>query len=90
VRAVFDTNVLVSALLFENSTPARAFFSASDNGEILLSTALVNEIHRILYHPKFDRYVDDAQRQNNPSMDLLDPTIREKVAEIVLKKLGGV
>jgi uncharacterized protein len=64
VRAVFDTNVLVSALLFENSTPAHAFFSAIANGEILLSIALVNEIHHILYRPKFDRYINDAQRED--------------------------
>ena len=64
MRAVFDTNVLVSALLFENSTPAQAFFSVVANGEILFSVALINEIHRILYRPKFDRYINDAQRED--------------------------
>jgi len=64
VRAVFDTNVLVSALLFENSTPAQAFFSVIANGEILISIALTNEIHRILYRPKFDRYINDSQRED--------------------------
>jgi putative PIN family toxin of toxin-antitoxin system len=64
VRAVFDTNVLISALLFENSTPAQAFFSAIANGEILLSIALVDEIHHILYRSKFDRYINDAQRED--------------------------
>ena len=64
MRAVFDTNVLVSALLFENSTPAQAFFSVVANGEILLSIALVNEIHRILYRSKFDRYINDSQRED--------------------------
>jgi len=28
-------------------------------------------------------------RQNNPSMDILDPAIRERVAEIVQQLLGG-
>jgi predicted nucleic acid-binding protein len=55
MRIVFDTNVLVSALLFENSTPAQAFFFAASNGEILISTDLINEIHRVIYRPKFDR-----------------------------------
>ncbi len=64
MRAVFDTNVLVSALLFENSTPAQAFFSVIANGEILISIALTNEIHRILYRPKFDRYINDSQRED--------------------------
>jgi len=64
VRAVFDTNVLVSALLFEHSTPARAIFSAVAKGEILFSIALVNEVHSILYRPKFDSYINDAQRED--------------------------
>ena len=33
-RCVFDTNVLVSALLFDQSTPAHAFFAALHAGEI--------------------------------------------------------
>lgn len=64
MRIVFDTNVLVSALLFENSTPAQAFFAALHKGEILISTALINEIHDVLYRPKFDRYLTDSQRED--------------------------
>jgi len=36
-RYVFDTNVIISALLFEQSKPARAFYTALDCGDILLS-----------------------------------------------------
>lgn len=64
MRAIFDTNVLVSALLFEASIPAQAFLSAIDQGEILISTALVSEIHNVLYRPKFDRYITDSQRED--------------------------
>ena len=64
MRAVFDTNVLISALLIDDSIPAQAFFFAIANGEILLSVALVNEIHHTLYRPKFDRYITDAQRED--------------------------
>lgn len=64
MRIAFDTNVLVSALLFEDSTPARAFFSALVRGEILISTALVTEIHNVLYRPKFDKYITDSQRED--------------------------
>jgi putative PIN family toxin of toxin-antitoxin system len=64
MRVVFDTNVLVSALLFEYSTPAQAFFFAASNGEILISADLVNEIHRVIYRPKFDRYISDSQRED--------------------------
>jgi len=62
MRVVFDTNVLVSALLIENSTPARAFLAALDHGEILLSEALGFEIQRILRKRKFSRYITAEQR----------------------------
>jgi predicted nucleic acid-binding protein len=57
MRFVFDTNVVVSALLFEQSRPAQAFFGALQREEILLSTDLVNEISRVIHREKFDRYV---------------------------------
>jgi len=62
MRFVFDTNVLVSALLFEQSKPAQAFYSALNQGEILLSADLVNEIHKVIHRRKFDRYISDEQR----------------------------
>jgi len=61
MRVVFDTNVLVSALPIENSTPARAFFAALDHGENLLLEALGNEIQRILRKRKFSRYITAEQ-----------------------------
>jgi len=64
MRAVFDTNVLVSALMFEQSTPARAFFAAIQGGEVLLSTALANEISSILHRRKFDPYFSEEQRES--------------------------
>lgn len=37
----------------------------------------------------FESLINIRPRQNNPSMEILDPAIREKVSEIVLKRLGG-
>jgi hypothetical protein len=34
-RYVFDVNVIVSALLFEQSVPGQAFYAAIDRGHIL-------------------------------------------------------
>ena len=62
MRFVFDTNVVVSALLFEDSKPAKILFSALKEGEILLSADLVNEIHVVIHRKKFDRYISDEQR----------------------------
>ncbi|GAB4540083.1 MAG: putative toxin-antitoxin system toxin component, PIN family [Anaerolineales bacterium] len=64
MRAVFDTNVLVSALLFENSTPARAFFFALQTGLILISPELVNEVQEVIYRAKFDKYITNTQRED--------------------------
>ena len=56
-RYVFDTNTLVSALLFEHSTPGQAFRRALRQGEILLSPATLEELAEVLQREKFDRYV---------------------------------
>lgn len=64
MRVVFDTNALVSALLFEDSTPARAFFFAAAKGQILISAELINEIHSVIHRPKFDRYINDSERED--------------------------
>ena len=63
MRAVFDTNVLVSALLFEQSVPTQAFFAALKQGEVLLSAPLANEINRILRLKIFDRYLNAEKRE---------------------------
>ena len=51
-RVVFDTNVIVSALLFNDSAPARAFTRTLNNGTILVSNALVGEFTVILQSDK--------------------------------------
>lgn len=61
-RWVFDTNVVVSALLFEQSTPGRAFYAALDCGHILLSSATVAELSDVLARKKFDRYLTQEER----------------------------
>ncbi|HEY1387409.1 MAG TPA: putative toxin-antitoxin system toxin component, PIN family [Ktedonobacterales bacterium] len=63
-RYVFDTNVLVSALLFTNSTPGRAFRLAQDRGTILVSLPLLQELQQVLTRPKFERYVTQEERED--------------------------
>jgi putative PIN family toxin of toxin-antitoxin system len=64
MRIVFDTNVLISALMFEDSIPAQIFFLAIEKGEVLISTALTTELHEVIYRPKFDKYITDSQRED--------------------------
>jgi putative PIN family toxin of toxin-antitoxin system len=61
-RYVFDTNVVVSALLFSQSKPARAFFAALDEGEVLVSADVVKELNDVLGREKFERYVSEEER----------------------------
>ena len=63
-RIVIDTNVIISAILFQNSNPAKAIKFAKQLGEILLSETIFREIQNTLSRPKFDRYLSlDSRRQ---------------------------
>ena len=61
-RYVFDTNVIVSSLLFENSHPSKAFRYALKNGEVLLSLELLEELSDVLGREKFNRFVTSEER----------------------------
>ena len=63
LRLVFDTNVIVSADLFEDSVPGRALSLALDLGTLLLSEALIEELRAVLSRPRFDRYATRAERE---------------------------
>ena len=61
-RFVFDTNVIISAVLFNNSVPGQAFIRALNHGRILVSKALMGEVSRVLGRDRFDRYVTREER----------------------------
>jgi putative PIN family toxin of toxin-antitoxin system len=61
-RAVFDTNTLVSALLFRASTPRLALDYAFDHGKVLISLPLVRELYRVLHYPRLERYITPDER----------------------------
>ena len=63
LRLVFDVNVIVSALLFENSVPASAFFEGLSHGDILTSHDVTHELADVLRRPKFDRYLLREERE---------------------------
>jgi putative PIN family toxin of toxin-antitoxin system len=62
-RVVFDSNVLLSALLFERSTPGQAVLRALDEWTVLISQELIVELQRALNRSKFDRYLDPGDRE---------------------------
>ncbi len=77
-RYVFDTNVIISALLFNTSVPGQAFIRALEHGTIIVSQSLVEELSDVLGRDKFTRYVTREERER-----FLESLIREsEVAEI--------
>lgn len=62
LRLVFDTNAIVSALLFEQSVPGKAFLAALERGVILQSEATIAELSAVLARKKFDRYLTKEER----------------------------
>src|SRR5437588_11686645 len=61
-RFVFDTNVLVSGLLFAEAKPAQAFFRALQTGHLLTSLAALHELSSVLHRKKFDKYLTNDER----------------------------
>ena len=61
-RVVVDVNVIVSAMLSENSVPRAAFNRALNQGTVLFSDALLEESRRVLARGRFDRYVTLEER----------------------------
>ncbi len=62
-RLVFDTNVLVSALIFQNSMPFKAIELGEKLGIILYSEETINELEQVLNRPKFNKYLSVEERQ---------------------------
>ena len=62
-RFVFDANVIVSAFLFKNSPPRLALETAENQGIIILSETVIDELSNVLSRSKFDRYLSKSIRQ---------------------------
>ena len=82
LRVVFDTSVVVSAVLLPRSVPRQAFDRAQEHGKVLISVATVDELNEVLRRQRFDKYVREDQR-----LEFLAALIREaelvKVTEVV-------
>lgn len=62
-RCLFDTNVIISAALFNRSVPGKALIWALQNGTILMSIALSEELADVLGRPRFDSYISYQERE---------------------------
>lgn len=79
---VFDTNAIVSAVLFKSSVPGQAFAAALDRGKILFSQPTFAELNEVLQRKKFDRYLTREERQEVLGAILRDALVCEIAEEI--------
>ena len=61
-RFVFDSSTIIGAALSSGGKPRRALVHAALRGELLASAATFAELTSRLERPKFDRYLDAAER----------------------------
>ena len=54
-RVLVDTNVVISALLFPNSTPARALTVVLDEHRLVLTQWVLDELHEVIGRKRPDR-----------------------------------
>ena len=63
MRLVFDTNIIISALLFEGSKPSKAFDIGINQEALLFSSPTLAELEEVLWRNKFDRYISHEERK---------------------------
>lgn len=60
---VFDNNVFVSASLSKSSVPDKAFDKARALGKLIVSESILEELQKVLYRSKFNRYFNESDRK---------------------------
>jgi len=81
-RYVFVSNTIVSAVLFEQSIPAQAFFAALRRGEVVVSLALLAELQAVLGRKKFDGYLLPEERERFFARLVLQATVVDVTAQV--------
>ena len=81
-RLVFDTNVVVSAVLFLASVPARALELGQATGSLLVSDETAEELRHVLMRTKFDRYAPSEERARFLGR-LLDDAVLVEIVEVI-------
>ncbi len=83
-KIVIDTNVIISAILFNNSPPGKAVKLANQFGQILLSDVIFQEMQKTITRKKFDRYLSLDSRRQILSKLLLDSELVDMVLQYIL------
>jgi putative PIN family toxin of toxin-antitoxin system len=56
MRVVVDTNTIISAFFFPESTPRKAFDVCRKNGTLIVSLETFEELVDVIHRPKFKKY----------------------------------
>ena len=82
-RVLVDTNVVISALLFPDSTPARALAQVLDEHQLVLTDWIIEELHQVIGRKRpdlladLDTFLADVDYQlaspGDPSVPISDP-----------------
>lgn len=59
---VLDTNVIVSAALFPDSVPRKAYEKAFKTGNVITSDSTFEEVQEVMLRKKFDKYTSLEDR----------------------------
>ncbi|QUV84159.1 putative toxin-antitoxin system toxin component, PIN family [Chloracidobacterium aggregatum] len=82
-RFVFDTNVVISALLMRQSIARQAFDRATQTGKLLVSHVTVGELNDVLQRKGFERYITGEERMEFLSAFVRDGILVEIVERVV-------
>jgi hypothetical protein len=74
LRFVFDINVIVSALLLKLSVARQVLDKALEQGKLLVSQAVVEELNEVLRRKEFDKYVLEDER-----LEFITAFVREAI-----------
>ena len=83
IRVLVDTNVVISALLFPNSTPARTLALVLDEHRLVLTDWIIDELHEVVgrkrpdllaaLHAFLDGIDYELASPGDPSVPISDP-----------------
>ena len=84
LRVVFDTNVVISAMLMPFSIPRQALDRVLREGRPLISAATLTELDDVIHRPRFDKYLTEEER-----IEFLTTLVHEAELVNVVERVTG-
>jgi putative PIN family toxin of toxin-antitoxin system len=83
LRFVFDTSVILSAVLVKQSVARQAFDKAVEQGKLLVSQATTEEVNEVLRRKGFDKYVLEEER-----IEFVTALVRKAILAEITEKIS--